>query len=190
MNIASPTEERSPSPPQQQRSRQKPGSACEECRRRKLRCDRQRPQCGVCMEMGVECTIDPARPSRGPKKGHMKALRTRIGKYIKPATMFPLLTQSAAALERRLVEQQDPLNPSDQISDLVERPTSSAEGAEDVLSRAQPPVLPSVPSANSISDSDWRGKGKMTPELMGGSTNAAITELMRADLYVLRRCLI
>jgi hypothetical protein len=60
-------------------SRQRPGSACEECRRRKLRCDRQ-PQCGNCVEAGVVCTTTTVRPARGPKKGHLKALKGRIGK--------------------------------------------------------------------------------------------------------------
>lgn len=59
-------------------SRQRPGSACEECRRRKLRCDRQ-PQCGNCVEAGVVCTTTTVRPARGPKKGHLKALKGRIG---------------------------------------------------------------------------------------------------------------
>ena len=62
------------------RSRQKPGSACDECRRRKLRCDRERPRCGVCSESGVACNTTPINPPRGPKRGHLKALHTRIGK--------------------------------------------------------------------------------------------------------------
>ena len=61
------------------RSRQKPGSACDECRRRKLRCDREQPQCGVCSESGVACNTTAIGPSRGPKKGHLKALHARIG---------------------------------------------------------------------------------------------------------------
>lgn len=59
------------------RPRQKPGSACEECRRRKLRCDRERPQCGVCFESNVACKIGTFR-ARGPRRGHLKALKTRI----------------------------------------------------------------------------------------------------------------
>ncbi|OKL55498.1 putative Transcription factor [Talaromyces atroroseus] len=70
------------------RPRQQPGSACEECRRRKLRCDRQQPRCGVCAETGVECHITPLRPPRGPKRGQFKALQNRV-----------------AALESRLTEQ-------------------------------------------------------------------------------------
>ncbi|KEY71252.1 hypothetical protein S7711_02359 [Stachybotrys chartarum IBT 7711] len=59
-------------------SRQQPGRACEECRRKKLRCDRQQPQCGYCEDNGVECDfVAPPRP-RGPKRGHMKLLHSKI----------------------------------------------------------------------------------------------------------------
>ncbi|KAK4160155.1 hypothetical protein QBC43DRAFT_270881 [Cladorrhinum sp. PSN259] len=59
--------------------RQQPGYACEECRRRKARCDRVRPQCGFCVETGTACIIIEKRPQRGPKRGQLNAMRTRIG---------------------------------------------------------------------------------------------------------------
>ena len=60
------------------RPRQQPGSACEECRRKKLRCDRRRPTCGHCADSAVVCEVSPHRLSRGPKKGSIKALQSRI----------------------------------------------------------------------------------------------------------------
>lgn len=59
------------------RGRQRPGASCDECRRRKLRCDGQQPQCGVCQDTGVVCEVTQ-RSVRGPKKGHLKALKDRI----------------------------------------------------------------------------------------------------------------
>ncbi|KAJ5310737.1 uncharacterized protein N7443_003198 [Penicillium atrosanguineum] len=59
------------------RGRQRPGAACDECRRRKLRCDGQQPQCGVCQDTGVLCEVTQ-RGVRGPKKGHLKALKNRV----------------------------------------------------------------------------------------------------------------
>ncbi|KAF9895179.1 hypothetical protein FE257_000081 [Aspergillus nanangensis] len=53
-------------------SRQRPGSACEECRRRKVRCDRRRPQCQVCFENGIECKINTTRLPRGPRKAALE----------------------------------------------------------------------------------------------------------------------
>lgn len=76
-------------------SRQRPGSACEECRRRKLRCDRQ-PQCGNCVEAGVVCTTTTVRPARGPKKGHLKALKGRIGKASHLSCVDTMLTAIAS----------------------------------------------------------------------------------------------
>ncbi|KAJ5592332.1 hypothetical protein N7537_009236 [Penicillium hordei] len=59
-------------------SRQQPGLACEECRKKKLRCDRRRPQCDQCEDSGITCLVNQVRSPRGPKKGHLKALRNRI----------------------------------------------------------------------------------------------------------------
>jgi len=41
--------------------------------------DRQRPQCGTCADAGIVCEINNNRLARGPKKGDLKALRSRIG---------------------------------------------------------------------------------------------------------------
>ena len=57
--------------------RQRLGAACEECRRRKLRCDGQQPQCGICQESNLVCEVTQ-RGIRGPKKGVLKALRDRV----------------------------------------------------------------------------------------------------------------
>ncbi|OJK00180.1 hypothetical protein ASPACDRAFT_28643 [Aspergillus aculeatus ATCC 16872] len=63
------------------KSRQSPGSACEECRRRKLRCDRRTPSCGVCTATGVICHFTATRSERGPKRGHLKQLQQRMGMF-------------------------------------------------------------------------------------------------------------
>ncbi|KAF4771528.1 hypothetical protein HAV15_004347 [Penicillium sp. str.  len=63
-------------------SRQQPGLACEECRKKKLRCDRRRPQCDQCEDSGTTCLVNQVRSPRGPKKGHLKALRNRIESII------------------------------------------------------------------------------------------------------------
>lgn len=64
--------------PQAPRTRQQPGAACDECRRRKLRCDRQKPQCGACQASGVACIVPATKPARGPKRGYLKTLQARI----------------------------------------------------------------------------------------------------------------
>lgn len=61
-------------------SRPRLGLACEECRRRKSKCDREWP-CGLCLEFRVECVFEDNRSKRGPKKGQLGALKARIGKF-------------------------------------------------------------------------------------------------------------
>lgn len=154
-------------PPQ---PRQLPGSACEECRKRKLRCDRQRPQCGTCADAGIVCEVNHNRLARGPKKGDLKALRSRIGKsffgrtspcilalHLIPApasysgfTTLPQVSFSSSvvdiilpqvALERRLS-----LDPSN--LDAL-----SLHGDAD-LSQQQPLPVGSTPPPGSASDGD------------------------------------
>ncbi|KEY70389.1 hypothetical protein S7711_09364 [Stachybotrys chartarum IBT 7711] len=60
------------------RPRQQLGSACEECRRKKSRCDRQQPTCGACLNAGIVCIMRNSCPPRGPKKGHLRELRSQI----------------------------------------------------------------------------------------------------------------
>lgn len=65
-----------------QKSRQKPGAACEECRRRKLRCDRRQPRCGHCQSSGVACLLSESHPSKkGPKRGYLSSLQSRISRF-------------------------------------------------------------------------------------------------------------
>ncbi|XDG03860.1 hypothetical protein ABKA04_003475 [Annulohypoxylon sp. FPYF3050] len=58
--------------------RQQPGLACENCRKKKSRCDRARPECGSCTAIGAVCIYTDKRPQRGPRKGQLQALRARV----------------------------------------------------------------------------------------------------------------
>ncbi|KAF2172617.1 hypothetical protein M409DRAFT_49172 [Zasmidium cellare ATCC 36951] len=57
--------------------RQRSGRACNNCRRRKMGCDRRAP-CSSCKEQGIECSFDAPAAPRGPKRGYIEALRSRI----------------------------------------------------------------------------------------------------------------
>ncbi|KAK8075459.1 fungal-specific transcription factor domain protein [Apiospora hydei] len=77
-------------------TRQLPGPACEECRRRRSRCDRVRPKCGLCTEIGRNCVIMNKRSQRGPKKGQLEELRSRVGnprQVIQPTLELKLVSQ-------------------------------------------------------------------------------------------------
>ncbi|KAM0250283.1 hypothetical protein ACHAP5_002342 [Fusarium lateritium] len=58
-------------------SRPRNTASCDECRRRKLRCDAQQPRCGFCLRSNLACEAS-SRGKRGPKKGHLNALWNRL----------------------------------------------------------------------------------------------------------------
>lgn len=52
--------------------------ACMICRKRKLRCDGNRPRCATCARLGHDCAYDEVRRKSGPKRGYVKALEERL----------------------------------------------------------------------------------------------------------------
>ncbi|OJD38624.1 c6 transcription factor [Diplodia corticola] len=52
--------------------------ACILCRKRKLKCDGQRPSCGTCKRLAHDCAYDEVRKKSGPKRGYVKALEARL----------------------------------------------------------------------------------------------------------------
>ncbi|KAJ5701369.1 hypothetical protein N7488_008917 [Penicillium malachiteum] len=62
--------------------RQQPGYACEECRRRKARCDRARPRCGFCTGIGTVCVILDKKKRRGPRRGQLNAMKSQIANLL------------------------------------------------------------------------------------------------------------
>ncbi|KAI1210245.1 fungal-specific transcription factor domain protein [Annulohypoxylon truncatum] len=111
--------------------RQQPGYACEECRKKKLRCDRQRPQCGACANAQIPCEVNDRRVPRGPKKGSIGALRSRI-----------------VALERRLSTSQNEDGDGHELGLTTESPEKENVTAQfplpdwDIHQHEHPPVNP------------------------------------------------
>jgi hypothetical protein len=56
--------------------------ACVVCRKRKLRCDGDKPSCGKCTRLGHRCAYSEVRKKSGPKRGYVKALEARLGTLI------------------------------------------------------------------------------------------------------------
>lgn len=55
--------------------------ACVVCRKRKLRCDGNKPKCATCARLGHNCAYDEVRRKSGPKRGYVKDLEARLGQY-------------------------------------------------------------------------------------------------------------
>ncbi|KAI9595250.1 hypothetical protein BDF19DRAFT_342182, partial [Syncephalis fuscata] len=58
--------------------RQRTGRACDACRRRKVRCDGAIPHCSNCRTANVSCTFLDAAKKRGPPKGYIEAIESRL----------------------------------------------------------------------------------------------------------------
>ncbi|KAK9463551.1 uncharacterized protein V1516DRAFT_645005 [Lipomyces oligophaga] len=52
--------------------------ACTVCRKRKLRCDGNRPSCSTCLRFHHDCVYEDVRRKSGPKRGHVKMLEERL----------------------------------------------------------------------------------------------------------------
>ncbi|KAK9310872.1 hypothetical protein V1524DRAFT_444207 [Lipomyces starkeyi] len=115
------------------RGRHRPGFACDECRRRKLRCDGQQPQCGVCKDSGLVCEVTQCG-TRGPKKGYLKAWRNRV------VHLEAMLENRLAAQQRQQQQQQVGTGSSTEIT----LPTPPVE-LSDALSSSSLPDLSSLP---------------------------------------------
>ncbi|KAJ5776774.1 hypothetical protein N7520_000020 [Penicillium odoratum] len=55
-------------------------NACAMCRRRKLKCDRNQPHCGLCSRLGKSCTYVAIRKRSGPKRKLLQELDIRLTK--------------------------------------------------------------------------------------------------------------
>ncbi|GAA5996297.1 hypothetical protein JCM5350_006503, partial [Sporobolomyces pararoseus] len=66
---------------------QRPGRACDTCRRRKVRCEGGGPAtepgetdqaCTLCVAQGIPCTYEQRTTKRGPPKGYVESLERRL----------------------------------------------------------------------------------------------------------------
>jgi hypothetical protein len=62
------------------RKRSKVSRACDECRRKKIRCDAQSEtpdeQCSSCKRVGTRCQFSRVPMKRGPSKGHVEPIHS------------------------------------------------------------------------------------------------------------------
>ncbi|ORY07858.1 hypothetical protein K493DRAFT_403602 [Basidiobolus meristosporus CBS 931.73] len=58
--------------------RQRVSRACDNCRRKKIRCGGEQPVCSNCQSFGMECTYNDTKKKRGPPKGYIEAIESRL----------------------------------------------------------------------------------------------------------------
>ncbi|OJJ67263.1 hypothetical protein ASPBRDRAFT_59246 [Aspergillus brasiliensis CBS 101740] len=59
--------------------RQRVGRACDQCRRRKSRCDGEQPVCAICRSAGRNCTYENISRHRGLQSGYVRSLEVTLG---------------------------------------------------------------------------------------------------------------
>ena len=145
-----------------QRPRQQQGSACEECRRKRIRCDRGTPQCEACANSGVNCVVRTNSSPRGPKKGYIKTLQKQIenlqAQLSKQQESNGIIVPTAA-----------PSNHTSTIGDedgkeLHSTPPTSLTGIISTFG-GSPPWPPPMTEASSILPSPQMGSGLVLPLL-------------------------
>lgn len=85
--------------------------ACMICRKRKLRCDGNRPRCSTCTRLGHDCAYDEVRRKSGPKRGYVKALEERLSASTtssRPRAYISLTCQPLEQVETLLKNQEPP----------------------------------------------------------------------------------
>ncbi|UKZ77923.1 hypothetical protein TrVFT333_005653 [Trichoderma virens FT-333] len=70
------------------------GLACQNCRQRKRKCDRQVPRCGMCMRRGLECVMQVVKSTEG-QEGAVQSLEKEISNL---ETQLSRLQTTAAEL--------------------------------------------------------------------------------------------
>ncbi|ORE10344.1 hypothetical protein BCV72DRAFT_268886, partial [Rhizopus microsporus var. microsporus] len=61
-----------------EQKRQRVSKACEQCRKKKVKCDGTSPLCTNCVSLGIQCTYKESTKKRGPPKGYIEAIEGRL----------------------------------------------------------------------------------------------------------------
>ncbi|ORZ25304.1 fungal-specific transcription factor domain-domain-containing protein [Absidia repens] len=61
-----------------QKKRQRVSRACEQCRRKKVKCLGSPPTCNNCLTLGLRCQYLESTKKRGPPKGYIEAIEGRL----------------------------------------------------------------------------------------------------------------
>ncbi|RYP69021.1 hypothetical protein DL771_006347 [Monosporascus sp. 5C6A] len=168
--------------------RQQPGLACEECRRRKARCDRKRPRCATCADSGISCIVVDKRSQRGPKRGQLKALRNRVAMLERqlsaqmeiPQPELAALQHMETAGQASLYEVEPQIEPvTHDLLDLTNLASLSTSSYIDLGSSTNSPLHEC--SISSAADTPAREQSQL-PSPMPLTGPLDLFDMVRADL--------
>ncbi|GFG25063.1 quinic acid utilization activator [Aspergillus udagawae] len=142
--------------------RQRISRACDQCRRRKSKCDGAQPVCFICHAAGRSCTYHPSGRRRGLQSGYVGALQAILGIVLEHV---PNSETTVKAILRDTAPGDDFLG-----SDLSERYIAVWRGSK--LSRETMQILD--PSMTKISD-DEELVPELEPELVLEPTNTPVS---------------
>ncbi|GME59964.1 C6 transcription factor [Neofusicoccum parvum] len=118
--------------------------ACILCRKRKLKCDGQRPSCGTCKRLAHDCAYDEVRKKSGPKRGYVKALEARLQQV---ETLLKTQESTEQSQPQRSNSNAFPTDPSTQRSDL--------QGSNIILDNMAQVMESVFPPGNGISPGEF-----------------------------------
>ncbi|KAF2758056.1 hypothetical protein EJ05DRAFT_500573 [Pseudovirgaria hyperparasitica] len=158
--------------------------ACDQCRRKKIKCDGKQPSCTHCQNYKTECVFTQVEKKRQPPKGakYIEGLENRLGRMESLLRLSGLLSEEddgrtdLGTLEKRLVEKAKSSTTTKQSSEkspkvtspggedesLTDARPSSSEGMQETSKTASKP--PSVASPKSTVTSPQPGRAKSVQE--------------------------
>ncbi|KAI1324367.1 hypothetical protein F5Y16DRAFT_381279 [Xylariaceae sp. FL0255] len=154
------------------RKRSKVSRACDECRRKKVKCDAPSESgeepCSNCRRCSIRCLFSRIPQKRGPSKGYIKELADRIyhieGKLASEGGNLDTLTDLLGGGRRESLDIFTPNGQSEEIS--RKRPFSSISGAD-------------ASTPNSLRQGQWASSDPRP--IQPGHANGARSELYSAN---------
>ncbi|PTB68638.1 hypothetical protein BBK36DRAFT_1134509, partial [Trichoderma citrinoviride] len=119
--------------PQPRRSSGRTQLACEPCRKRKSKCDGEKPVCGSCQSHELACHYEPVRPTRRQKywdRDYVQALEDQVR----------LLSASLQQQQQQQQQSKDPPSASASASP-TSQPSPGASSSEAASKQQQPPPV-------------------------------------------------
>ena len=158
--------------------------ACVICRKRKLKCDGNRPSCGTCARLGHNCAYDEVRRKSGPKRGYVKELEARLGMILNVIRESSLMCSSPLAQVETQLKKDVPSPPAPPSTNAPAIPATTAQNTTsytsyDVNAMNVDMAMPmdgllntnnnfeASPSANVVPDIDLAVDENFTWEMIG-----------------------